>query len=101
MFGYACHNTTLGFYQFCGDYAGFAQQYLQAAHPDATALFVQGCGGDQNPYPRSKLELAEQHGRCLANAVEAALLTNARPLTGSLQSALEPCDARIPDAPVP
>ena len=25
LFGYACHNTTLDFYQFCGDYAGFAQ----------------------------------------------------------------------------
>ena len=21
LFGYACHNTTLSFYQFCGDYA--------------------------------------------------------------------------------
>ena len=25
LFGYACHNTTLGLYQFCGDYAGYAQ----------------------------------------------------------------------------
>jgi hypothetical protein len=24
LFGYACHNTTLPFYQWCGDYAGFA-----------------------------------------------------------------------------
>jgi hypothetical protein len=29
LFGYACHNTTLDFYQFCGDYAGFAQQYIE------------------------------------------------------------------------
>ncbi|MBM4076492.1 MAG: hypothetical protein FJ267_12745, partial [Planctomycetes bacterium] len=28
-FGYACHNTTLGLFEFCGDYAGFAQQYLE------------------------------------------------------------------------
>ena len=87
MFGYACHNTTLGFYQLCGDYAGFAQQYIEEAHPDATALFVLGCGGDQNPYPRRTLTLAEQHGRSLANAVEAALLTNSKPMTGSLKSA--------------
>ena len=87
LFGYACHNTTLGFYKFCGDYAGFAQQYLQAAHPDATALFMLGCGGDQNPYPRRTQNLAEQHGRSLANAVEAALQTNAKPLTGSLKAA--------------
>lgn len=73
LFGYACHNTTLGFYQFCADYAGFAQTYLEEKHPEATALFLMGCGGDQNPYPRSELELARQHGRSLATAVEAAL----------------------------
>jgi len=88
VFGYACHNTTLGLYQFCGDYAGFAQQYLEQAHPGTTALFMIGCGGDQNPYPRSTLELAEQHGRTLATAVEAALLPKPRPLDGLLGMAL-------------
>jgi hypothetical protein len=73
LFGYACHNTTLSFYQFCGDYAGFAQHYLEEAHPDVTALFLTGCGGDQNPYPRGEIELCRQHGRSLATAVEAAL----------------------------
>lgn len=87
LFGYACHNTTLSFYKFCGDYAGFAQQYLEAAHPNATALFMLGCGGDQNPYPRRTQILAEQHGRSLANAVEAALLTTPQKLGGSLKSA--------------
>ncbi|WLD10434.1 neutral/alkaline non-lysosomal ceramidase N-terminal domain-containing protein [Planctellipticum variicoloris] len=89
LFGYACHNTTLGFYEFCGDYAGYAQEYLQEAHPDVTALFMLGCGGDQNPYPRGKLELAQQHGRSLANAVETALLPTPTPLTGTLATALE------------
>ena len=89
MFGYACHNTTLGFSKFCGDYAGFAQQYLQEAHPHVTALFVLGCGGDQNPYPRRTLELAQQHGRSLANAVEAALETTAKPLTADIRSAYD------------
>jgi neutral ceramidase len=74
LFGYACHNTTLGFFEFCGDYAGFAQADLEAAHPDAVALFVMGCGGDQNPYPRGNIENAKQHGRALANAVEVGLL---------------------------
>jgi len=87
LFGYACHSTTLGFYQFCGDYGGFAQLYLEESHPGAAALFVAGCGADQNPYPRSELALAEQHGRSLANAVEAALITTPRPLTGKLRSA--------------
>ncbi|MHC4243291.1 MAG: neutral/alkaline non-lysosomal ceramidase N-terminal domain-containing protein [Planctomycetota bacterium] len=48
VFGYACHSTTLSFTQFCGDYAGFAQLYLEEAHPEATAMFIAGCGGDQN-----------------------------------------------------
>ena len=85
LFGYACHNTTLGFYKFCGDYAGFAQHYLEQSHPEVTALFVLGCGGDQNPYPRRTLELAQQHGRTLATAVEAALGTNSRPLSGQMR----------------
>lgn len=89
VFGYACHSTTLGFYQFCGDYGGFAQLYLEESHPDVMALFVAGCGGDQNPYPRSELVLAKQHGRSLANAVEAALLTKPRPLQGKLRLAYE------------
>jgi len=87
LFGYACHNTTLGFYQFCGDYAGFAQHYIEAAHPNTIAMFMLGCGGDQNPYPRRTLELAQQHGRSLANATEAALQTQPRELKGELRSA--------------
>ena len=88
LFGYACHSTTLGFYQFCGDYAGFAKQYLEESHPGTTALFMAGCGGDQNPYPRSELELCKQHGRALANGVEAALQTTAKPVRGPLRTAL-------------
>jgi hypothetical protein len=89
LFGYACHNTTLSIYQFNGDYAGYAQEYLEEAHPGVKALFITGCGGDQNPYPRGKVEQAQQHGRALANAVEAALLPQAKPVRGPLRAALE------------
>lgn len=90
LFGYACHNTTLGFYQFCADYAGFAQTYIEEKHPEATALFLMGCGGDQNPYPRSELELCRQHGRSLANAVEAALQSSPqRELSPTLTAAIK------------
>jgi len=88
LFGYACHNTTLPFYQWCGDYAGYAQEYIEAEHPDAVALFVEGCGGDQNPYPRGKIELAQFHGRALAVAVEAALTGPAQEIKGPLRSAI-------------
>lgn len=89
VFGYNCHCTTLGFQQFCGDYAGYAQEYLQAAHPDAVAMFVNGCSGDQNPYPRGTLELCQTHGRTLATAVEAALTTRMKPLAGKITAAYE------------
>ena len=101
LFGYACHNTTLtqANYQFCGDYAGYAQQYLEADHPGTTTLFLTGCGGDQNPYPRSTLPLAQAHGRTLATAVDAALGTRAKALGGSLRSAYDEIDLRYAGVP--
>lgn len=107
VFGYACHNTTMGFLRWLGDYAGYAQEYFEADHPGVTALFMMGCGGDQNPYPRSELKYAQQHGRSLATAVEAALevkqstLRHQRPIRGSLSSALETVDLEFatPDRP--
>ena len=92
LFGYACHATTLSFYQYCGDYPGFAQAYIEQLHPGTTALFIAGCGGDQNPYPRGKdrgLELCQQHGRALANGVETALQGPPKPVRGPLRMALE------------
>lgn len=88
-FGYACHNTSTALMQFNADYAGFAQAALEAAHPGTTALFVMGCGGDQNPYPRGQIEWAMAHGKSLATAVEAALLPQPQPLGGPLKFALE------------
>jgi len=87
VFGYACHCTTLGHQKFSGDYAGYAQQALEAAHPGAVAMFMNGCSGDQNPYPRRTMELAQTHGKSLATAVEAALTTNMIPLNGSIRAA--------------
>jgi hypothetical protein len=82
VFGYACHNTTMQFYQWCGDYAGFAQLYLEEKHPGATAFFWDGCGGDANPLPRSKLELCEKYGHELADAVEEILKEKMTPVKG-------------------
>lgn len=112
VFGYACHNTTMGFRKWLGDYAGYAQQYFEEDHPGVSALFMMGCGGDQNPYPRSELKYAQRHGRSLATAVEAALEVNQRrplhqrALRGPLRSVLETVDLEFetpdrPDFPYP
>jgi hypothetical protein len=85
VFGYACHNTTTGIMQFNADYAGFAQTEIEKAHPGAVALFVLGCGGDQNPYPRGNIDWAVVHGKSLATAVEAALLPQPKPVRGPLK----------------
>src|SRR5262249_26575674 len=86
VFGYACHNTTLDFYQWCGDYAGFAQEYLEKKHPSAKALFWSGCGADANPYPRRSVALCEKHGRELADAVEAVLGGAPTPVRGQIHT---------------
>jgi hypothetical protein len=91
VFGYACHNTTLGgdIYQFHGDYAGFAQASLEKHHPDAVAFFVEGCAGDANPNPRGKVEQARQYGETLALAVDNAMRGSLRPVGGPLKTAFE------------
>jgi Neutral/alkaline non-lysosomal ceramidase, N-terminal len=99
LFGYACHNTTMGFYKFMGDYAGYAQQYIEEAHPGVTALFFMGCGGDQNPYPRRKFEQTLQHGRALANAVETSLQAKETPIHGPLKSAIKVVPLYLEKAP--
>jgi putative membrane-bound dehydrogenase-like protein len=84
---YACHCTTLGstYTNICGDWAGYAQEYLQQKYPGATVLVAIGCGADANPNPRGTLALAEQHGREFADAVDRALAFTPAPLRGKLE----------------
>ncbi len=88
LFGYACHNTTLGgnSYRICGDYAGFAQAELERLHPGAMAQFVILCAADQNPNPRGTVEHATQYGRELAQGVETALNGSLAPLEPRLRT---------------
>ena len=91
LFGYSCHNTTLtsSTYQVSGDYAGFAQADLEAAHPGVIALFLQLCGGNQNPNPRGKIEQAKAYGKQLADAVDASLAGKGTRLSGPIRVAYE------------
>jgi hypothetical protein len=90
VFGYACHNTAAkAYHQFNGDYAGFAQAQLENQHHGAVALFVAGCAGDQNPYPRGSIEHAQLHGEELAAAVEKSMSRPFEPVGGPLKTAYE------------
>lgn len=86
LFGYACHNTTLTgeFYEVSGDYAGFAQAALERDHPGIQAMFLQLCAADQNPNPRSRIDLPEKYGNQLAAAVDRAMKGAQRKLTPPL-----------------
>ncbi len=92
LFGYACHPTTMSWTIWCGDYPGFAQVELEKAHPGATALFVNTCGGDQNPLPRRKIELCEKYGKELAAGVERALKGPSETIEPTLKSAFRLID---------
>lgn len=89
LFGYACHPTTLSFKKVCGDYPGFAQLEIEKKHPGVTAMFVNTCGGDQNPLPRRTVELCEKYGHMLAVGVEAALKQPLKPISSGLRMEFE------------
>jgi neutral ceramidase len=99
VFGYACHATVLDFYEWSGDYPGFAQKSLEEAHAGVTALFWAGCGADQNPLPRRKAELAEEYGLQLAQAVDRVLAGVMAPVAGELSTAYREID--LPFATLP
>jgi hypothetical protein len=100
LFGSAVHGTTLGdtSYFLCGDFPGFAQEYIQERFPKAQVMYVLGCAGDTNPYPRSTrdlakdLELTRQHGKALGAEVCRVLDTKLRPISGPLRTAFDRVD---------
>lgn len=97
---YACHPSTIGGYLIGGDYVGFNNQRIEQELPGATALFVQGAGGDLKPH-HVKVEdplvfeyeggppLPRAFGRQLADAVLGVLANPMQEVTGPLRSALE------------
>ena len=80
LFSYACHNVSLTLRDFSGfrnmvhgDWAGLAQERIEANHPGSIAIATIGCGGDQRPTPVGGIEVAEAQAREVAAEVEALL----------------------------
>jgi hypothetical protein len=99
VFTYACHGTTLGgdIYQYHADWIGIACDEIEKATGGAPALFATGCGGDLNPSPRGKYEMAEQHGQAMSKAVTGA--PAGRPLAGPIRSKLKTIDLPLDTPP--
>ncbi len=102
LFGAATHNTTLTdtCYEVCGDYAGFAQSYVQEQHPGVRAMFILGLAGDSNPYPRGTMDLAREHGATLGKEVCRVLETKLQPVRGPVKIAFGQADLPL-QAPPP
>ncbi len=98
---YACHNTTLrgDFKQIHGDWAGCAQEYIEAEHPGAVALVTIGCGADSDPCPHSTVELCEQHGRALAEEVKRLLQGEFKTIDPTLVARSGPLEVAYQEAP--
>ncbi len=99
LFGYACHATVVGFYDWSGDWPGYAQIEIEKDFPGATALFIAGCGGDQNPLPRRKVELGEKYGRMMADAVKEVSRKKHLVIKGKLKTAYRELDLPFSQLP--
>lgn len=101
VLNYACHNTTLrgNFRQIHGDWAGCAQEYIEADQPGAVALVTIGCGADADPYPHGTVELCQKHGRAVADEVKRLLAGAMRPVRFPLLA--RSASLEIPFAPLP
>jgi hypothetical protein len=99
LFGTAVHGTTLGGdnYELCGDFAGFAQAYVEEHYP--LAMYMLGCAGDSNPYPRGTMALTRKHGEALGREVCRVLDGKLRPVRGPLGIAF--AYAELPLQPPP
>src|SRR6478752_611514 len=97
--GYACHATVLDTYFVSADWPGAAQNELERRHPGTIAMFVAGCGGDQNPLPRRSIPLMNKYGSEFADGVDAALKSSLKPLEPTLKTAYQEID--LPFGKVP
>ena len=92
VLNYACHNTTLrgNFKQLHGDWAGCAQEFIEAEHPGAVTLVTIGCGADADPCPHGTVELCRQHGRAVADEVKRLLSGELKPIAPPLTARMTP-----------
>lgn len=81
VFSVPMHGTTLGGQNLIlsAEWMGMAVRYLEQAAPGVRAVFLQGCGADQDPYyskekgVRGTFAEVEAHGRQAAAAVVQAI----------------------------
>ncbi len=106
VFGTACHPVTLGggSNKLSGDFPSYARQYIEKEFPGVTTLFVQGCGADANPNPRSthdQEQVVRQQGERLGAEVCRIVSGQLQPIAGPLRVAFEYVDLPLQPPPSP
>jgi len=85
------------------DYPGFMRRFLDERHPGAVAVFLQGCSGDlvarrpnetMTAFAPASVEMAEDLGRELADAVDRAIHKPGTPIAGPIEAEL--CEIQLP-----
>jgi putative membrane-bound dehydrogenase-like protein len=92
VLNYACHCTTLAAKEntIAGDWAGCAQEAIEADHQGVIALTLVGCGADANPTNQYVPGAAVAHGRALADEFNRLLKGSWTELSGPVAAAFEP-----------
>ncbi len=98
---YACHCTTLGgeFNKICADWAGYACEAIERAHPGAIAMVTIGCGADANPNPRGTIALTPGTRRVDRSRGRSTAPGAPDPASGPDQTALKRIE--LPIGPLP
>jgi lysophospholipase L1-like esterase len=101
LVNYACHCTTLGgnYMRLSGDWAGYAQEFIERDHPGAVAMISIGCGADANPSPRGEVAHAEQHGQAVLREVNRLLKATLAPLPAVSKAHTEEIELPFAEAP--
>ncbi len=89
---YACHCVTLSHNRISNDWAGFAQESLQARFPGCVALMSIGAGSDSDPssgVTGDKVDVAAAQGEEIAVEAARVLAGTLRPVTGPIQAQLQ------------
>lgn len=78
VYSYAAHATVLtSGYMYSGDYPGITSAMLEryGSSNRSVWLYVAGCGGDQNIYPRGTVETLRKHAANLTAVVQRVVTT--------------------------
>ncbi len=101
---YACHCVTLSHNQIGGDWAGYAQEFIERKYPGAIAMVSIGCGSDANPtsgVTGDKVDVARTQGAEIADELERVIQRGLLPIEGPIIAQLTYMDLPLEAAPSP